>query len=86
MEAIIAGTDVVLLCNSTIDEQVAALEAIIRAAESGLISQKRIDDAMARQRKTKEQFLAKRPAAPVGIDVVGCAAHQAVALEMAAWR
>jgi beta-N-acetylhexosaminidase len=86
VEAIIAGTDVVMLCNSTIDEQVATLEAIIRAAEAGLLKQERIDDALGRQRKIKERFLAKRPAAPVALDVVGCAAHQAVALEMAAWR
>jgi hypothetical protein len=77
---------VVLLCNSTIDEQVATLEAIIRAVEAGLLKQERIDDALGRQRKIKERFLAKRPAAPVALDVVGCAAHQAVALEMAAWR
>ena len=47
VQAISAGCDVALLCNSTIDEQVDALEAAIHAVESGAISIKRIDDAMA---------------------------------------
>ena len=51
--AIHAGCDVVLLCNTTIDEQVTALEAIIRAAESGRLSQhadrRRVRAAAARQ-------------------------------------
>ena len=42
-----AGCDIVLLCNSTQDEQWPAIEALIRAVEPGEISQKRIDDALA---------------------------------------
>jgi beta-N-acetylhexosaminidase len=81
--AIQAGCDAVLLCNSTVDEQVAAIEAIIRAAESGDISSARLEDALTRQRRVKERF-AQALAVP-SLDVVGCAAHQVVAQEMSAW-
>ena len=86
VDAIVAGTDAVLLCNSTLDEQVQALEGLIRAAEAHRITQKRIDDAMARQYRMKARFLAPnrdRVARPIGL--VGSAAHQAVAKDMAAW-
>jgi beta-N-acetylhexosaminidase len=85
VQAVEAGCDVVLLCNSTAEEQVAALEALIRAAESGRLSQKRLDDAFARQRRVKEHFASVKTATPA-LDVVGCTSHQAVAEEMAAWR
>jgi beta-N-acetylhexosaminidase len=83
--AIEAGCDAVLFCNSTIDEQVTALEAVIRAAESGRLSPTRLDDALGRQQRVKTRFLT--PARLAGsLDVVGCAEHQAVAEEMAAFR
>ena len=85
VQAVEAGCDVVLLCNSTAEEQIAALEALIHAAESGRLSQKRLDDAFARQRRIKERFASVKTAAPA-LDVVGCTSHQAVAEEMAAWR
>jgi beta-N-acetylhexosaminidase len=86
VDAIVAGTDAVLLCNSTIDEQVEALEAVIRAAEANQITQKRIDDAMSRQHRVKARFLqTERPRTPVPLGIVGSAAHQAVARDMAAW-
>ena len=84
--AISAGCDVVLLCNHTIDEQVEALEAVIRAAEAGTITQPRIDDALRRQHEAKVRILdtwSRLP--PVGLDVIGCAEHRRVASEMAAW-
>ncbi|HKW02610.1 MAG TPA: glycoside hydrolase family 3 N-terminal domain-containing protein, partial [Vicinamibacterales bacterium] len=84
--AIEAGCDAVLFCNSTIDEQVTALEAVIRAAESGRLSSTRLDDAFARQRRVKERFLARAPRPARALDVVGCAEHWAVAEEMAAFR
>jgi beta-N-acetylhexosaminidase len=85
VDAIVAGCDAVLLCNSTPDEQAAALEAVIRAAEAGRISTLRLDDAFARQRKVKERLLSgARPA--VALDAVGSAEHQAVAEEMAGWQ
>lgn len=83
--AVVAGCDVVLLCNHTIDEQVDALEALIRAAEAGVITPKRIDDAMKRQHATKLRLLDVARMRPVGLDVVGCTDHQMVSSEMAAW-
>ncbi len=86
--AIAAGCDVVLLCNSTVDEQVAALEALIYAAESGRLPQARIDDAFRRQHEVKARLLsaaALPPIPPPSIDRVGCEAHQLVAREMARW-
>jgi len=81
------GCDAVLLCNSTIEEQIGALEALIRAAESGAIPAHRLDDAMARQRRLKERLMTGQPSRPrLSLDVVGCAAHQAVAREMAGWK
>jgi beta-N-acetylhexosaminidase len=86
VDAIVAGTDAVLLCNSTVEEQVLALEAVIHAAEAHQITQKRIDDAMARQLGMKTRFLAPdRGRVPVPVGMVGSAAHQAVARDMAAW-
>jgi beta-N-acetylhexosaminidase len=85
VQAIEAGCDVLLLCNSTVEEQVGALEALIRAAEAGRLTQKRLDDADLRHRRAKERLIPV-PRAAVGLDVVGCAAHQAVAREMAAWQ
>jgi beta-N-acetylhexosaminidase len=82
--AIAAGCDTVLLCNSTADEQHAAIEAIIRAAERGDLSTTRIEDAWARQRLVKEQLLDLRPVG-VPLQRIGCEEHLAVAREMAAW-
>ena len=85
--AVAAGCDAVLLCNSTVEEQIGALEALIRAAESGAIPAHRLDDAMARQRRLKERLMTGQPSRPrLSLDVVGCAAHQAVAREMAGWK
>jgi beta-N-acetylhexosaminidase len=85
--AIAAGCDAVLLCNSGPRDQVEAIEALIRAAESGALPATRIDDAFARQRRVKERFAEsfRRPPA-TALDLVGCARHQDVAREMASWR
>jgi beta-N-acetylhexosaminidase len=83
--AVQAGCDAVLLCNSTVEEQVAAIEALIRAAESGALTQTRIDDAWARQRAVKEQLYAAAAAPPSPLEVIGCTEHRVVAQEMAAW-
>jgi beta-N-acetylhexosaminidase len=85
--AVSAGCDVVLLCNSTTHEQVQAIEALIRAAETGGLPAARIDDAFARQRRVKERFADSfRQPPPRALDLVGCARHQDVAREMATWR
>ena len=86
LAAISAGCDIGLLCNTTVDEQVEAIETVIRAAEDGRLPQTRIDDALVRQQRIKERFLTPRPAVATPLEVVGCARHQAVADEMAAWR
>ena len=83
--AVQAGCDVVLLCNHTIDEQVSALEALIRAAENGEVPQKRIDDALSRQHDVKARMRNQARLRPVGLDVIGCTEHQMVATEMATW-
>ena len=83
--AVGAGCDAALLCHASPEESVAALEALIRAVESGQIPMKRIDDAWARQRRVKERFL-PRPSSDAALAAVGCEAHQEIAREMAAWR
>jgi len=84
--ALLAGCDAVLLCNHTPDEQVQALEVIIRAVESGRVPMTRIDDAMARQQRVKQQFLgAGRPVAEASLACIGCEEHQEVAAAMAKW-
>jgi beta-N-acetylhexosaminidase len=83
--AIAAGCDAVLLCNHSIDEQFEALEALIRAAESGAILPTRIDDALRRQHGAKIRMMSGPTRIPVALDVVGCEAHHDVAAEMATW-
>lgn len=85
LAAVQAGCDAVLLCNHTIDEQIEALESLIRAAESGDLARTRIDDAMKRQHVVKVRWQEWQKARPVGLDVVGCVEHRMVATEMAAW-
>lgn len=82
--AIEAGCDVVLLCQSSADEQAEALEAVIHAAESRRLTTTRLDDAMARQRRLKAAMV-QRAHRRQALDVVGSSAHQAVARDMAAW-
>ena len=83
--AISAGCDCVLLCGPDVDEHAVVLEALIRAVEQDRLPVKRVEDAMARQRRAKERFLSGAPAGPTPRDwrtVVGCDAHQAIAREM----
>jgi beta-N-acetylhexosaminidase len=90
VKAVAAGCDSLLVCGGDHDRQVRALEALIRAVESGDLPTKTVDDALARQRRAKERFLAGRdltrpaPAARLR-EIVGCAEHQAVAEAMAAF-
>jgi beta-N-acetylhexosaminidase len=85
--AITAGCDAVLMCGATQEQQVAALEAVIRAAENGTLPLKRLEDALARHRRVKERFLAPvrpRPLAGSALRAaLGRDEHQAVAAEMA---
>jgi len=85
--AIAAGCDAVLLCGPNPEAQTAALEAVIHAVEDGTLPLKRVEDALARQRRVKERFLAPpRPLPMTGTalrTLLGREEHQAVAAEMA---
>jgi beta-N-acetylhexosaminidase len=87
VRAVLAGCDAVLLCNHTPDEQFEALEALIKAAETGRISSIRLDDALERQERVKQRFLGKaRPQATVPMSRIGCEEHQQVAASMGAFQ
>ncbi|MEO6221673.1 MAG: beta-N-acetylhexosaminidase [Vicinamibacterales bacterium] len=83
--ALQAGVDMVLLCNSTQDAQVEALEAIIHALESGALPQARVEDALARQWRVKTRFADALTAVPPPLSSVGLEAHQRISDRMAAW-
>jgi beta-N-acetylhexosaminidase len=83
VQALQAGCDALLWCNSTIDEQVSAIETLIRAAESDTLTATRLDDAFRRQHDAKARMQAAQLRAPVPLDVIGCEEHQLVASEMA---
>jgi hypothetical protein len=75
------------MCNSTTEDQIVAMEAIVRAAEAGQLRSTRIDDAWKRQKAVKERFLGNHlPVRKTSLDVIGATEHQIVAEEMAAWR
>ncbi len=84
--AIAAGCDCVLLCGPDVDGHALVFEALIRAVEQDRLPVKRVEDAMAHQRRMKERFLAGAPetkATRGWREVVGCDEHQAVARAMA---
>jgi beta-N-acetylhexosaminidase len=85
VQAIQAGVDVVLLCNSTQDEQVEALEALIHALEAGALPAARVEDALSRQWRAKTRFAAALSAEPAPLSTVGLDAHQRISDRMAAW-
>ena len=85
--AVAAGCDAVLMCGTSPQAQVAALEGLIRAAENGSLPVRRLEDALARHRRVKERFLAPAPERPLAGAALRAALgrdeHQAVAAEMA---
>jgi beta-N-acetylhexosaminidase len=89
--AIEAGCDGVLICSGDHDTQAAALESLVHAVEAEQLSYSRVEDALKRQQKAKERFLAAatfsgttRPLGPRALQqVLGCDEHRAVADEMA---
>jgi len=87
VQAIAAGCDVALLCGPSQDTQAEAIEQLIRAAEDGSLPLKRIEDALTRQRRVKERFLAPpqpRPLSGAALRAaLGRDEYQAVADEMA---
>jgi beta-N-acetylhexosaminidase len=93
VHAIAAGCDGVLVCRSKTvspsedaQAQAAVLEALVHAIEDGRIPYKRAEDALARNRKAKERFLAA-PVAPgrhsALRQVLGSEEHRRIADEMA---
>ena len=88
VRAIASGCDGVLICSGDHDAQAAALEAIVHAVEEDRIPIARIDDALRRQRRAKERFLAAqiipRPKDGKALrQALGRDEHQAIAGEMA---
>ena len=84
--ALQAGCDAVLLCNSTLEAQVEALEAVIHAVEQGTLPLARVDDALTRQHRVKSRFAhLMRPTTP-DLSVIGQDAHQRIAARMAAFQ
>ena len=86
--AIGAGCDGVLICSGDTDTQAAALEALVHAVEEERLPLARVEDALKRQQRAKERFLAAPVAArPLGekalSQVVGQDAHRRIADEMA---
>ena len=86
--AIQAGCDGVLICSGDHDTQAAALEAIIHAVEEERMPLARVEDALTRQRRAKERFLAApvsaRPLAGRALHAaLGRDEHRAIADEMA---
>jgi beta-N-acetylhexosaminidase len=88
VRAIEAGCDGVLICSGDHDTQAAALEAIVHAVEEERLPITAVEDALKRQLRAKERFLA----APVGPrptpgrtirQAIGTDEHQAIAAEMA---
>jgi beta-N-acetylhexosaminidase len=93
VEAIRAGCDGVLVCRALsrdrhddVHVQAAVLEALVHAVEDGRIPYGRVEDALTRQRRAKERFLASGAApdrrTPLK-HLLGCDAHRQVADEMA---
>src|SRR5499426_3947818 len=93
VQAIAAGCDGVLVCRHLSSErtqdaevQAAVLEALVHAVEDGRIPYKRAEDALSRNRRAKERFLAA-PVAPGRSaalrEVLGNDAHRRIADEMA---
>ncbi len=87
--AIAAGCDAVLMCGTSQEPQLAALESVIYAVEKGDLPLVRVEDAMARHRRVKERFLSPATSRSRPLEgralraVLGQDEHQAVAAEMA---
>jgi beta-N-acetylhexosaminidase len=86
--AIQAGCDGILICSGDHHTQAAALEALVHAVEDNRLPLARVEDALKRQRRAKERFLASavaaRPPARRALrDALGRDEHRAIAEEMA---
>ncbi len=87
VRAVAAGCDGVLICGANHDAQAAALEALVHAVEEERIPISRIDDALKRQQRAKERFLAAAVAKPRAAktlrQALGRDEHRAIADQMA---
>jgi beta-N-acetylhexosaminidase len=88
VQAIAAGCDGVLVCSGNHDVQAAVLEALVRESEADRVFGRRVDDALARNRRAKERFLtATMGAAPLNPAalrrVLGLEEHKRIADDMA---
>ena len=86
--AIQAGCDGALICGGDHDTQAAALEALVRAVEDQRVPLARVEDALKRQQRAKERFLASpvsaRPLSGRALRAaLGREEHRAIAEEMA---
>jgi beta-N-acetylhexosaminidase len=82
--AIRAGCDALLLCRN-VEHQQQARDALIRAGERDAELRADLGRAAARIRDAKARHQEQRASLPrPGLDVIGCAAHQALAASLAA--
>jgi beta-N-acetylhexosaminidase len=86
--ALEAGCDGVLICSVDYQRQAATLEAIVRAIEQERLSVSLVENALRRQRRAKERFLAapllSGPPSARNLQLsIGTDEHQAIAHEMA---
>src|SRR5262249_10495172 len=84
VQAIEAGCDGGLICSGRTDVQVSAIEALIHAVEDDRLSLLRVDDALRREQRVKERFLATtvpaRPASGRALrQILGRDEHRAIA-------
>ena len=87
VQAVAAGHDMVLLCEPNVDDQAAALEALVHAVEGGMLPVDQVERSIARHQRWKARFMApaddrRRPSAQWR-QVIGCEAHQIIAADMA---
>jgi beta-N-acetylhexosaminidase len=87
VQAVAAGHDMVLLCEPNVDDQAAALEALVHAVEGGMLPVDQVERSIARHRRWKGRFMTpagdrRRPSGQWR-QVIGCEAHQIIAADMA---
>jgi beta-N-acetylhexosaminidase len=86
VQALAAGCDGFLICSGDLERQAAALEGVVHAVEDGRLAFGRLEDALKRQRRAKERFLAAPVAhgpASALRHVLGCDDHRRIAQQMA---
>jgi beta-N-acetylhexosaminidase len=87
VQAVAAGHDMVLLCDPNIDDQAAALEALVHAVEGGGLPVDQVERSIDRHRRWKARVPtstdARRRPSGQWRQVVGCEEHQLIAADMA---